>query len=106
MKYLVVTGGVVSGLGKGISISSMGVMLKASGLRVTAVKIDPYLVSLPRRHAHARGARSARQAAARAPLPPTVVGARHTPRALPPDTAPAARRPRTLPALPLPAPAE
>ena len=32
MKYLVVTGGVVSGLGKGISISSMGVMLKACGL--------------------------------------------------------------------------
>jgi hypothetical protein len=45
MKYLVVTGGVVSGLGKGISISSMGVMLKACGLRVTAIKIDPYLNS-------------------------------------------------------------
>ncbi len=44
MKYLVVTGGVVSGLGKGISISSMGVLLKACGLRVTAIKIDPYLV--------------------------------------------------------------
>ena len=35
MKYLVVTGGVVSGLGKGISISSMGVLLKAHGLRCT-----------------------------------------------------------------------
>ena len=45
MKYLVVTGGVVSGLGKGISISSLGVLLKAAGLRVTAIKIDPYLVS-------------------------------------------------------------
>lgn len=45
MKYLVVTGGVVSGLGKGISISSIGVLLKASGLRVTAIKIDPYLNS-------------------------------------------------------------
>jgi hypothetical protein len=44
MKYLVVTGGVVSGLGKGISISSLGVLLKAAGLRVTAIKIDPYLV--------------------------------------------------------------
>ena len=47
MKDLVVTGGVVSGLGKGISISSLGVLLKASGLRVTAIKIDPYLVSAP-----------------------------------------------------------
>lgn len=44
MKYLVVTGGVVSGLGKGISISSLGVLLKSAGLRVTAIKIDPYLV--------------------------------------------------------------
>jgi CTP synthase len=43
MKYVVVTGGVVSGLGKGITISSIGVLLKASGLRVTAIKIDPYL---------------------------------------------------------------
>ena len=33
----------MSGLGKGISISSLGVLLKASGLRVTAVKVDPYL---------------------------------------------------------------
>ena len=46
MKYLVVTGGVVSGLGKGISISSLGVLLKAAGLRVTAIKIDPYLVRI------------------------------------------------------------
>ena len=45
MKYVVVTGGVVSGLGKGISISSIGVLLKAAGLRVTAIKIDPYLNS-------------------------------------------------------------
>jgi CTP synthase N-terminus len=44
MKYVVVTGGVVSGLGKGISISSIGVLLKAAGLRVTSIKIDPYLV--------------------------------------------------------------
>ncbi|EEC43652.1 predicted protein [Phaeodactylum tricornutum CCAP 1055/1] len=43
MKYIVVTGGVVSGLGKGVTISSMGRLLQASGLRVTAVKIDPYL---------------------------------------------------------------
>ncbi|KDO32702.1 CTP synthase [Saprolegnia parasitica CBS 223.65] len=43
MKYLAVTGGTVSGLGKGITISSIGVVLKACGLRVTSVKIDPYL---------------------------------------------------------------
>ena len=43
MKYVVVTGGVVSGLGKGITISSIGRILKASGLRVTSIKIDPYL---------------------------------------------------------------
>jgi CTP synthase len=43
MKYIVVTGGVVSGLGKGITISSMGRLLQASGLTVTAIKIDPYL---------------------------------------------------------------
>ena len=40
---IVVTGGVVSGLGKGITISSVGVILKAVGLRVTSIKIDPYL---------------------------------------------------------------
>jgi CTP synthase len=43
MKYLVVTGGVVSGLGKGVTISSMGRLLQSAGLRVTAIKIDPYL---------------------------------------------------------------
>ena len=43
MKFIVVTGGVVSGLGKGITISSIGRILKASGLRVTSIKIDPYL---------------------------------------------------------------
>ncbi len=45
MKYVAVTGGVVSGLGKGITSSSIGVLLKASGLHVTSIKIDPYLVS-------------------------------------------------------------
>ncbi len=43
MKYVVVTGGVVSGLGKGVTISSMGRLLQACGLRVTAIKIDPYI---------------------------------------------------------------
>lgn len=46
MKYIVVTGGVVSGLGKGVTISSIGRMLKNCGLRTTSIKIDPYLVSL------------------------------------------------------------
>ena len=45
MKYVVVTGGVLSGLGKGVTASSIGVLLKSAGLRVTAVKIDPYLNS-------------------------------------------------------------
>jgi CTP synthase len=38
-----VTGGVVSGLGKGITISSIGRILKSSGISVTSIKIDPYL---------------------------------------------------------------
>ncbi|KAL8270794.1 hypothetical protein Esti_005268 [Eimeria stiedai] len=43
MKFLVVTGGTMSGLGKGTTISSIGVLLKAQGLRISAIKIDPYL---------------------------------------------------------------
>lgn len=43
MKYIVVAGGVVSGLGKGIASSSIGVVLQQSGLHVTSIKIDPYL---------------------------------------------------------------
>ncbi|GJM89806.1 hypothetical protein PR202_ga06027 [Eleusine coracana subsp. coracana] len=43
MKYVLVTGGVVSGLGKGVTASSIGVVLKSCGLRVTSIKIDPYL---------------------------------------------------------------
>ncbi len=42
-KYIIVTGGVVSGLGKGITISSIGVVLKALGVRTTSIKIDPYM---------------------------------------------------------------
>jgi CTP synthase len=50
MKYVLVTGGVVSGLGKGVTASSIGVVLKACGLRVTSVKIGqffetPFLLS-------------------------------------------------------------
>ncbi len=43
MKYVIVTGGVLSGLGKGITTSSIGLNLKSRGLSVTAIKIDPYL---------------------------------------------------------------
>ena len=42
-KYIFITGGVVSSLGKGISTSSIGALLRARGYRVTAVKIDPYV---------------------------------------------------------------
>jgi CTP synthase len=43
VKYVIVTGGVLSGLGKGISTSSIGVLLKSKGLKVCPIKIDPYL---------------------------------------------------------------
>jgi len=42
-KYVFVTGGVVSGLGKGVTAASIGRLLKSRGLRVTAVKLDPYI---------------------------------------------------------------
>lgn len=43
VKYIFVTGGVVSGLGKGITVASLGRLLKARGLRVTMQKLDPYI---------------------------------------------------------------
>lgn len=43
MKYVVVSGGVISGIGKGVLASSTGLLLKTLGLRVTSIKIDPYL---------------------------------------------------------------
>lgn len=43
VKYIFVTGGVVSGLGKGITAASLGRLLKARGLRVTMQKFDPYI---------------------------------------------------------------
>lgn len=42
-KYIFVTGGVVSGLGKGITAASLGRLLKARGYKVTAQKLDPYI---------------------------------------------------------------
>jgi CTP synthase len=43
MKYIFVTGGVVSGIGKGITAASIGLLLKSSGYSVDAIKFDPYL---------------------------------------------------------------
>ncbi len=42
-KYIFVTGGVVSGLGKGITAASLGRILKSRGLKITAQKLDPYI---------------------------------------------------------------
>ena len=43
VKYIFVTGGVVSSLGKGIASASLGLLLKSRGLRVTVQKFDPYI---------------------------------------------------------------
>ncbi|CAN3372636.1 hypothetical protein DIURU_004871 [Diutina rugosa] len=43
MKYVVVSGGVISGIGKGVLASSTGLLFKTLGLRVTSIKIDPYM---------------------------------------------------------------
>jgi CTP synthase len=42
-KYLFVVGGVMSGIGKGVATSAIGRILKSRGLRVTALKVDPYI---------------------------------------------------------------
>ncbi len=42
-KYIFVTGGVVSGLGKGITAASLGRLLKQRGFRVASQKLDPYI---------------------------------------------------------------
>ena len=42
-KYIFVTGGVVSGLGKGITAASLGRLLKSRSLKVAAQKLDPYI---------------------------------------------------------------
>ena len=42
-KYIFVTGGVVSGLGKGVTVASLGTIIKARGIRVATMKLDPYL---------------------------------------------------------------
>ena len=42
-KFIFVAGGVMSGIGKGVAVSSIGRILKSKGLKVTAIKIDPYI---------------------------------------------------------------
>ena len=42
-KYIFVTGGVVSSLGKGLAAASIGALLEARGFKVTCMKLDPYL---------------------------------------------------------------
>ena len=42
-KFIFVTGGVVSGLGKGITAASLGRLLKNRGLKITSQKLDPYM---------------------------------------------------------------
>jgi CTP synthase len=43
MRYIVVTGGVISGIGKGITSSSIGLLFQSMGYTITMIKIDPYL---------------------------------------------------------------
>jgi len=43
MEYVLVSGGVISGVGKGIIASSTGLLLKTIGLKVSSIKVDPYL---------------------------------------------------------------
>lgn len=43
MKYILVTGGVISGVGKGVIASSFGTLLNCCGIAVTSLKIDPYI---------------------------------------------------------------
>lgn len=43
MKYILVTGGVISGVGKGVISSSFGTMLTHCNINVTSIKIDPYI---------------------------------------------------------------
>ncbi|HWN57577.1 MAG TPA: hypothetical protein VNO74_05720, partial [Methylomirabilota bacterium] len=42
-KFIFVTGGVVSSLGKGLAAASLGALLEARGLKVTMLKMDPYI---------------------------------------------------------------
>ena len=43
MKYIFVSGGVISGIGKGIATASIALLLKSAGFKVAPLKMDPYL---------------------------------------------------------------
>ena len=49
-KFIFVTGGVVSGLGKGITAASLGRLLKCRGLKVASQKLDPYVNAVSYTH--------------------------------------------------------
>ncbi len=49
-KYIFVTGGVVSSLGKGLAAASIGCLLESRGLKVNLMKMDPYLNVDPGHH--------------------------------------------------------
>ena len=55
MKFILVSGGVMSGIGTGVVASSTGMLLKALGLNVTMIKIDPVRRARRARRAGARG---------------------------------------------------
>ena len=67
-KYIFVTGGVVSGLGKGITAASLGRLLKARGLKVAAQKLDPYINVDPGTMSHISMARCTSPRTARRPI--------------------------------------
>ncbi len=46
VKYIFVTGGVISSLGKGVAAASIGALLEEMGLRVTLQKMDPYIYGI------------------------------------------------------------
>ncbi len=64
-KFIFVTGGVVSSLGKGLAAASLGALLEARGLKVTMLKMDPYInvdpgTMSPTQHRNAAATISAR----------------------------------------------
>ena len=49
VKYILVTGGVVSSLGKGLASASIGNLMESRGLKITFLKLDPISTSIPAR---------------------------------------------------------
>lgn len=71
MKYVLVTGGVVSGLGKGVTASSIGVLLKNCGFRVTSIKIGESRPLFTRVHSERCNSGGSRASAVGCGLRPT-----------------------------------